>query len=141
MADAVHGTRVSSSQTATGLPEVDRRAFLHGLRRLSALPLIGGSIALIGAPRAVAEPVTDQLVQSYKCWLHYEHRLLCCEMAGFDDKLAQQLERSFWTGNEGANWHFGSAAMQGGWKTAPQPSTRAALVLSAVGCDWRHSNG
>jgi hypothetical protein len=75
-----------------------RRGFLRGLVHL---PLIGGGITLIGAPSAVAEPVTKDLLYSYKSWLQMEHPRL----------------------ND--------------WESQPQPSTRAAGVLSAVGCDWR----
>jgi hypothetical protein len=34
------------------------------------------------------------------------------------------------------DFHF-PAHERGGWQGVPQPSTRAAIVLSAVGCDWR----
>lgn len=50
---------------ATGLPS-SRRGFLRGLTRL---PLIGGGVALIGAPTAVAEPLTPALLDSYEAWL------------------------------------------------------------------------
>jgi len=38
--------------------------------------------------------------------------------------------------NTGAHmFHFPPSEL-GGWKAAPKPSVRAALVLSAVGCGW-----
>ena len=39
-----------------------RRGFLRGL---TTLPLIGGGVALIGAPSAVAEPVTRSMLETY----------------------------------------------------------------------------
>jgi len=39
--------------------------------------------------------------------------------------------------NAGADYHFNFPSRGqrlAGWETAPQPSTRAAVVLSAVGC-------
>ncbi len=57
----------------------DRRTFLRGL---TSLPLIGGSVALIGAPSAVAEPATLPMLLQYANWLFYERRLLCREIGG-----------------------------------------------------------
>ena len=113
-----------------------RRGFLAGL---ASLPLIGGSVALLGLPSAVAEPVTRDMLASYKDWLKCEHRMLCYELARYDHEMARTLETV--AGGAGHEWHFQwavpSARGPAGWLDAPQPSTRAALVLSAVGCDWR----
>ncbi len=115
-----------------------RRAFLSGL---SQLPLIGGGVAIIGAPTASAEPVTDDLMHSYKNWLFFEHRMLSHELARYDEPLAREIERSFLCRNGGARWHFRHQAREGSrladWESQPQPSSRAAVVLSAVGCEWR----
>ena len=54
----------------------NRRTFLRGL---TTLPLIGGSVALLGSPTRAAEPVTEELLDSYSEWLYYERRLLCEE--------------------------------------------------------------
>ena len=51
----------------------DRRTFLRGL---ATLPLIGGSVALIGKPTAAAVPVTDALLERYTSWLIKEHMAL-----------------------------------------------------------------
>ena len=124
-----------------------RRDFLRGL---VALPLIGGSIALLGSPQAVAVEATDQLLFEYTQWLAWEkvaateqlhggwsgERGYLEEHAAFH--VAQHLHgagshpRHYQGINSGLRsnaytWHHG----------APPASTRAALVLSTVGCDWR----
>lgn len=105
-----------------------RRAFLRGL---AALPLVGGSVSLIGSPTAAAVPVSRDLLHSYNEWLLYERRLLAMEMFPGYGAAAEDLV----PGNTGASdYHFPS--YPGTWQELPQPSTRAALVLSAVGCRW-----
>jgi hypothetical protein len=102
----------------------------HFLRGLAALPLIGGSVAILGKPTQAAVPVTIDLMQSYQAWLHYE-------MAGYDVRLAQGIEGCTHMNNPGADYHFRqpyTGRPLAGWPDAPQPSTRAAVVLSAVGC-------
>lgn len=123
-----------------------RRDFLRGL---TTLPLIGGGVTLIGAPSAVAEPITATLLDSYDAWLFYERRFVRFERYG------SAADRTEWglgcdgryvvtdtkTGesfdfvridNAGGGFHRSSHPRE-----ELQPSTRAALVLSAVGCDWR----
>ena len=115
-----------------------RRDFLRGL---ATLPLIGGSVTLIGQPTAVAEPVTVDLIENYKTWLDLEMRFLTYEMAHDPVHVARygaeglsrvdarkHMEGLIVMGNAGASFHRPSC---------PDASTRAALVLSAVGCDWR----
>lgn len=120
-----------------------RRGFLLNL---ASLPLIGGGLTLIGQPTAVATPVTDDLLWSYKNWLHMEHRMLSYELSGHDVAAAHEIEQQFaftlppdrlvphihwhtqWGRDPGAR---GPA----GWITAPQPSTRAAVVMAAAGVD------
>ncbi|KQP53027.1 hypothetical protein [Methylobacterium sp. Leaf106] len=114
-----------------------RRGFLSGL---ASLPLIGGSVALIGSPSAVAAPLTPDLLDSYDAWLEYERRWLQWERYGNRDTI-QRLSLPFrdemagWdqfdmipAANDGARFHGNSE---------PPASTRAALVLSTVGCGWR----
>ncbi len=111
-----------------------RRGFLRGL---ATLPLIGGSVAILGKPTQAAVPVTIDLMQSYQAWLHYEHRMLSYEMAGYDVRLAQGIEGCTHMNNPGADYHFRqpyTGRPLAGWPDAPQPSTRAAVMLSAVGC-------
>ncbi len=64
--------------------------------------------------------------------------MLCHEMAGYDVELARRSRSArFYSDHPGFDWHFNWPNPQhrlAGWETAPQPSTRAAIVLSAVGC-------
>ena len=101
-----------------------RRGFLRGL---ATLPLIGGGVALIGNPSAAAEPVTGELLESYNAWLIQERRHLLFEMHG-------SPVRDYFNPNTGGGmYHWQSH----GDPAPPAPSTRAAVVLSAVGCEWR----
>ena len=131
------------SAAATGLPaaipslarSMPRRGFLAGL---TALPLLGGSVALLGRPHAVAEPVTPDMLEAYKTWLDHERRFLVLEM-GLDPvcrarysplqgpQLGEALNRSDWQIGE----RFDHV------RRGHEPSTRAALVLSTVGCCWQ----
>ena len=105
-----------------------RRGFL---RQLAGLPLIGGGVTILGNPTGAAEPVTEQLLDAYSEWLFYERRLLCLERwPGSRDAEAVVPAN---TGARG--YHF--PAYPPSWRDAPQPSTRAAVVLSAVGCGWK----
>lgn len=112
----------------------DRRAFLRGL---ASLPLLGGAVTLIGNPTAAATPITPELLNGYKAWLCFEHSMLCHEMVGYDVERAKLIRREFRSDHPAWNYHTQWPNPQGrlaGWETAPQPSTRAAVVLSAVGC-------
>lgn len=134
------------SADATALPSVipalaspmPRRGFLAGLARL---PLIGGSVALLGQPSAVAQPATLQIVEAYKTWLHYEHRRLSWEMADFPTNVAHyggtREERYSYIERLTLNLGTGDAC-KFHWRDDATPAfSRAALVLSTVGCDWR----
>lgn len=55
-------------------------------------------------------------------------------------EMARYYEASIWTDCPAGKWHFPNMTERDvlpPWQTMPQPSTRAALVLSTVGCDWR----
>lgn len=71
-----------------------------------------------------AEP--KELLEAYHSWLFFEYRY-----------LTQELYRSSATfvrpNNPGGNYHWVSF----GDPAKPSPSTRAAAVLNAVGCNWR----
>ncbi len=112
----------------------DRRTFLRGL---ATLPLIGGSVALIGNPTKAAVPVTPALRDRYIAWLANEHAAALFErdppQPQYDD-----FDRLM------SDWHYARLRTPLFWfPEAPdiermtactQPSTRAAIVLSAVGC-------
>jgi len=59
-----------------------RRGFL---RSLVALPMLGGGVALIGTPSAVAEPITTGLLDAYS-------RFLSAEMGMLRKELPLKLE-------------------------------------------------
>ncbi|ACL55657.1 hypothetical protein [Methylobacterium nodulans] len=101
----------------------DRRAFLRGL---VGLPLIGGGITLIGNPTAAAEPVTSDLLKVYSTWLWGERVRVEQELGREGDRIRGV------TTNAGYWYHHAVPEHRN-----PPPSTRAAVVLSAVGCDWR----
>lgn len=98
-----------------------RRGFLSGL---ATLPLIGGSVALIGSPSAVAEPISARLLTDYETWLACELHQLSREVHPESPVHYMSLYTPAW------DWHDERVDLV-------RPSTRAALVLSAVGCDWR----
>ena len=166
---------VRASAIALPNSNLPRRGFL---RQLCGLPLIGGGLSLIGAPSAVAEPVTPALIGAYARWLELERFLLIEEMprVSLIERAGQgAIERLRRAGHyadadaiaraeariaeiqaefEAEFCHFRARARLGGaddLKTpvdrfyftpdmaivSPPASTRAALVLSAVGCDWR----
>src|SRR4051812_4964072 len=99
-----------------------RRSFLRGL---TTLPLIGGGVTLIGKPTATAVPVTPELLDAYNEWLFVERRMLCIEQYG-----KQGGREGFVPANTGAHLFHFPPFERGGWKVTPNPSTRAALVLS-----------
>jgi hypothetical protein len=148
-----------------------RRGFL---RQLCTLPMLGGSVALLGATTAVAEPITPDLFEAYDRWLTLERYLLVEEKAQPREIWQRPPRPSFagWGTGEIADYqraeenmtriedefiaewcHFRARAKLGGelFKSpvdrhylsedmaivSPPASTRAALVLSAVGINWR----
>lgn len=114
-----------------------RRDFLGGL---VSLPLIGGGVTLIGQPSAVAEPVTIDMLEAYKTWLFYERRSLAWNMARHprytayykglsQKKIYSKIEPSCVYAGESGSFHS--------YDGTNPPESRAALVLTTVGCDWR----
>lgn len=117
----------------------NRRGFLRGL---VSLPLIGGGVTLIGAPSAVAEPVTPRLLREYHDWLMYERNEVIREIEiggrtqfGPNAVFGSALR---WHRTRGERRLDSEGEMMGDGVSFP--STRAALVLSAVGCDWREGS-
>lgn len=119
---------------APGLP-TSRRSFLRGL---TTLPLVGGGVTLIGAPTAVAEPTTRELLRTYDAWLHFERCSLKMEYEG--GYQAREVEA--WTlrpdGSAYSYLPLDTAGSRFHWREERRGAAdRAALVLAAVGCDWR----
>ena len=110
----------------------DRRSFLRGL---ASLPLIGGSVALIGSPTQAAVPVTDKLLDAYNDWLDLERSWLLMERYG-NVRSVQASERGFeavWRDREtGRCFTYNSATSFAGFDHR-HPASRAAVILSAVG--------
>jgi hypothetical protein len=108
------------------------------LRGLTALPLVCGGVTLIGQPTASAEPVTRELLLNYNAWLWSKRRVLCASIdpeanffgsGGFD----------MWRDPPGDNRAGAYHAVDKIRRLLPDkgPLDRAAIVLSAVGSDWR----
>ena len=110
-----------------------RRAFLRGL---VTLPLIGGAVTLIGNPVRADGVPAPALLERYVAWLANEHAAAAFELdggplwsyAGWSwDRLRYRAPLGWFPDAPDVEAHV----------LATKPSTRAALVLSAVGCDWR----
>lgn len=135
----MHGpvTRALAAMRVEPEPQPERRGFLRGLL---ALPLIGGAVSLIGAPTAVAEPASKQLLREYHDWLMYERFQVAQELDD-DDPSGLGPHATF---GAAWRWHRARGKIREGSQSGEMlgdgvsfPSTRAALVMSAVGCDWR----
>ncbi len=107
------------------MENIGRRGLLRGL---ATLPLIGGSVALLGSPSAAAVPVTLELMRNYDSWLQLERTKVLRELYGIS------VPRK----TEALIVHFDEPAFRWHWPCEgdlpADPSTRAAIVLSAVGC-------
>lgn len=114
----------------------DRRGFLRGL---VSLPLIGGGLTLIGAPVRAATPVTPALMDRYVAWLAREHAEALIERDEIrnPDDVHLAAWRRDWT-SQPLFW-FPDDPDAHSNVMAAKPSTRAAVVLSAVGCEWRRA--
>lgn len=100
-----------------------RRSFLRGL---TTLPLVGGSVALVGAPTGAAEPVTPGMLATYAAWLANEHRsLMWATCKAMPDSFVPCL-------NPGAQFHTCSGATVE--RIGLEAQLRAPVVLAAVGC-------
>ena len=112
----------------------DRRGFLRGL---ASLPLIGGSVALIGSPTQAAVPVTQALQDRYIAWLANEHAAALFEREMPGSVTNEERVRLC------TDWHFARVRVPMWWfPEAPdverataysKPSKRAAVILSAAG--------
>lgn len=106
--------------------DASRRGFL---RDLTALPLAGDVVTLVGNPTGVAEPASPQLLGCYLEWLRLEREAVQDLLLPGSDPYAVV---SMLPGAGAAlSFHAGQDGDEGAG-----PASRAAFVLSAVGCDW-----
>lgn len=133
--------------TNSHTPIGSRRGFLHGL---VGLPLIGGGVTLIGQPTAVAAPVTDQMMTHYLGFLSREFREVMIEMdrRQIEKSVARCLRENGFVRpgyieeceartRDQLSWmDVPDIRSKGQLPVAAPPSSRAALVLSTIGCDW-----
>jgi hypothetical protein len=121
------------------MQDKSRRSFLRGLTQL---PLIGGGVSLIGNPVRADVPITKDLLDSYDAWLDAERRWLQWERYRNLDHYNATAIHPFIDRLNGGNYDYVPLANGGtrfhGLDRAPA-STRAAIVLSAIGCDWMES--
>ena len=107
----------------------NRRGFLRGL---TTLPLVGGGVTLIGAPSAVAEPLTPALLDSYDAWLFYERRYLRFQRYGGADKDLG-YDRRFVIMDTETGRRFDWLAVDNAWgafhNQHPHPTDRACSAL------------
>lgn len=100
-----------------------RRSFLSGL---TTLPLIGGSVALIGSPTAAAQSVTPGMLATYSAWLWYERKSLMHASCGREGGSFVPCV------NPGSNFHFPRDFDMSMWGRDAQ--LRAPVILAAAGC-------
>ena len=112
----------------TGLPN-SRRGFLRGL---ASLPMIGGGVAIIGAPTAAAEPLTSELLTAYSTWLAFERHYLHAE---YGQNACRRMDRFINMQTPASMYHWVDYGEFD--RSRERPSTRAAAVLAAVGCPWK----
>jgi hypothetical protein len=90
-----------------------------------------GGVTILGNPTNAAKPVTEGLLWRYASWLEVERRFLIWELGDHTPARYQALCDYIRVNNAGGRLH-----QPGGL----EPSTRAAVVLFAVGCDWREGS-
>lgn len=112
----------------------DRRGFLRGL---VSLPLLGGGMTLIGSPTAAAVPITLPLMTRYVAWLAREHAEALVERdeVKHPDTPHSAAHRREWV-HQPLFWFPDDPVAEVAVR-ASRPSSRAAAVLAAAGCDWR----
>ena len=116
------------AEQPNGTNQSSRRGFLQGLAKL---PLIGGGVTLIGSPVRADVEVTRRLLETYHTFLSQERRWLAWERAK-GERVAYEWHRDIeWFNNPAGSFRYCSSDRGG-----EDPSSRAAIVLSAVGCGW-----
>lgn len=111
-----------------------RRGFL---RQLCSLPMIGGGVTLIGKPTAAGVPVTLELVEQYTNWLAREHGHAMIERSMFRGPLdypdRPDVHRAYVEDSQRWVEDMKLFRIPDASNLGSLPSTRAAIVLSAVG--------
>ena len=74
-------------------------------------------------------PVTPEMLNAYNQWLYYERKLLLIER--FGRERAKDAEGFIPMTGAVSNFNFPSDGPS--WTEIPQPSSRAAVILSAAG--------
>ncbi|MBA9071737.1 hypothetical protein FHR71_005523 [Methylobacterium sp. RAS18] len=131
-APELHGPVTRAIRAMRTEPEPQRRGFLQAL---AALPLIGGAVSLTGSPSAVAEPITRDLLLAYSEWLRVERNRVHVELWPDEDPSLVAMSALPVALDRGKLFYVPQLPADAYGERAA--STRAALVLSAVGCDWR----
>ncbi len=112
---------------------VERRQFLRGL---ASLPLIGGSVAILGQPTAAAVPVTDCLLEAYNEWLDLERSWLQFERFGPRSRRVVEDSRHpevVWRDRQtGKCWTSTYVTSMSGFDHT-NAASRAAVVMAAAG--------
>jgi hypothetical protein len=101
------------------------------LRTLIAAPVAAMAThkLILPAQADVAPAEREALLDAYSCWIDNERRWLAWERAAGDRrKFSMFLDTVSYTGHGAGRFHD---------PDTPAPSTRAAHVLAAVGCQWR----
>ena len=108
----------------------DRRGFLRGL---ATLPLIGGSVSILGTPTAAAVPATPALIDRYVAWIAHEHAaaLVAREEAHRPDLVGTGFIETRFT-HQAMCWFPKDLAAETAVMTGSVAS-RAAVILSAAG--------
>lgn len=111
------------------------------LRSLTTLPLVGGSVAVIGNPTAVDFEPTPVMLEAYSAWLNFELTYLNASI--LPPTRHGGVSMAVATRNDGAKFHLRemasspSGSMEAAWqRLGLAAQRRAALVLSTVGCGW-----
>ena len=111
----------------------DRRDFLRGL---VSLPLIGGAVNLIGNPVRADVVPSRALLERYIAWLGNEHAAALIEFERPGIRIIEPFAWPYYRVRAPMYWYPEAPDIERDvWLT--RPSSRAAVVLSAAGCNWQ----
>ena len=108
----------------------DRRVFLRGL---ATLPLIGGSVALVGSPTAAAVEFTPELATLYVAWLAREHAaaVVAHSETHYPHLIGTGRIEERWT-HQPMSWFPPGPSAEAAVRNSSVAS-RAAVILAAAG--------